>query len=98
MAELLATGTALPLRDVTGALEAVLAEALFASAVQFSQNPGSEQVRQAVAATLRRLTRSGCAAHVATEFGDHPETAGARMTSALAAVRAAYRGVPPIAA
>jgi len=70
--------------------EAVRAEALFASPLQPSDRPAAPQVRQAVAATLRRLRIQGCAAHLAGDFGDHPETAAARMTWALDTVRTAY--------
>jgi hypothetical protein len=70
--------------------EAVRAEALFASGLQCSQQPAAEQVRLAVASTLRRLGIRGCAAEVAGEFGDHPEVAVSRMTWALATVRTAY--------
>ena len=70
--------------------EAVRAEALFASTLQPSDRPTAPEVRQAVAATLRRLRIQGCAAHLAGDFGDHPETAAARMRWALATVRAAY--------
>jgi hypothetical protein len=47
-------------------------------------------VRDAVATTLRRLGIKGCAAEVAGEFGDHPESAVARMSWALATVRATF--------
>jgi hypothetical protein len=70
--------------------EAVRAEALFASALQASDRPSAEQVRATVAGTLRRLGIRGCAAQVAGEFGDHPETAVARMTWAIATVRTTY--------
>jgi hypothetical protein len=70
--------------------EAVRAEALFASTLQSSEMPSAERVRGTVTATLRRLGSRGCAAQVAGEFGDHPETAVARMTWALATVRAVY--------
>jgi len=70
--------------------EAVRADALFASNLQRSQQPAADAVRHAVATTLRRLGTGGCAAAVAVEFGDHPETAVARMTWALATVHAAY--------
>jgi hypothetical protein len=70
--------------------EAVRAEALFASTVQSSDEPTDVEVRGAVAATLRKLGIRGCAAVVAGEYGEHPETACARMAWALAAVRAAY--------
>jgi hypothetical protein len=70
--------------------EAVRAEALFASTLQCSDVPSAVQVRGAVAATLRKLGIRGCAAEVATEFGEHPDTACARMLWALATVRATY--------
>jgi hypothetical protein len=69
--------------------EAVLAEALFASTVQASECPEPDQVRRAVATTLRRLSSAGCAGRVATEYGDHPEAAVARMSWALATIRTA---------
>jgi hypothetical protein len=78
--------------------EAVRAEALFVSTLQSSEKPGAEQVRDAVAATLRRLGIKGCAEEVAGEFGDHPDSAVARMAWALATVRASYpprRSGPP---
>jgi hypothetical protein len=58
---------------------AVWAGALFASALQRSDEPSAGQVRQAAAAALRAYGRRGCAERVAQEFGDHPETAVARM-------------------
>ena len=67
-------------------------EALFASDLQCSQAPARGEIRTAVAATLRRIGVQGCAARVASEFGDHPETAVRRMAWALAEVRATYRG------
>ena len=70
--------------------EAVRAEALFVSYLQSSDSPAAQQVRDAVAATLRRLGIRVCAAEVAGEFGDHPESAVARMGWALATVRATY--------
>jgi hypothetical protein len=70
--------------------ETVRAEALFASTLQPSDRPTAPEVRQAVAETLRRLRIQGCAAHLAGDFGDQPESAAARMRWALATVRAAY--------
>jgi hypothetical protein len=71
-------------------IEAVRAEALFVSDLQSSESPAAEQVRGAVAVTLRRLGIRGCAAEVAGEFGDHPDCAVTRMAWALATVRATY--------
>jgi hypothetical protein len=60
------------------------AEALFASFLQPSQLPTSAQVADAVCDTMLRLGAGGCAAAVAGEYGDHPETAVPRMRWALA--------------
>jgi hypothetical protein len=70
--------------------EAIRAEALFASTLQPSESPTPDQVRRAVAATLRRLGIRGCAAELAGEFGDHPDVAAARMTWALATIHTVY--------
>ena len=83
---------------MTRTVEAVRAEALFVSTVQASEIPAADQVRNAVASTLRRLGVRGCAAWVAGEYGDHPETAAARMCWALATVRDAYPPARPLAA
>ena len=88
MAEILATKTSLPVGELAGTFEAVRAEALFVSTLQPSGSPSPGQVRRAVATTLRRLGIRGCAAQVAGEFGDHPDTAVARMSWALATVHA----------
>lgn len=69
-----------------------LAQALFASALQPSQHPTAAQVRAAIEAARR----ADCAAQVAQEAGDHPETYAARMRWALSAIAEAY--VPELAA
>ncbi len=94
MAEILATKTSLPGCEVPGTFEAVRAEALFASTVQPSGLPSPAQIRRAVTATLQRLGVRGCAAQVAGEFGDHPDTAVARMSWALATVHTVYPAPP----
>jgi hypothetical protein len=75
---------------MTRTVEALRAEALFVSTVQASEAPAADQVRRAVATTLRLLGVRGCATHVAGEYGEHPDTAAARMSWALATVRGAY--------
>jgi hypothetical protein len=55
------------------------ADAVFVSALQRSAQPTAGQVRRAVAETVRAFGSRGCAARVAQEFGDRPETATARM-------------------
>jgi hypothetical protein len=76
--------------EAPSSLEVTRAEALFASNLQSSESPSSDQIRRAVAATLRRLGSSGCSVHLAGEFGDHPDTTAARMTWALTAIRTVY--------
>jgi hypothetical protein len=66
------------------------ADALFASGVQRCDEPNAGQVRQAVATAIREFGYSGCAARVAQEFGDHPETAVIRMRWARAMAGAAF--------
>jgi hypothetical protein len=79
-----------PGRATPSTFEAVRAAALFASTLQSSESPSAAQVRHAVATTLRRLGSGECAAQTASEFGDHPDTAVARMTWALVTIRAVY--------
>jgi hypothetical protein len=55
------------------------ADALFVSALQRSDDPSAGQIRHAIAAAIGAFDYSGCAERVAQEFGDHPETAAARM-------------------
>jgi hypothetical protein len=69
---------------------AARADALFASALQRSDEPSTSQVEQAVAAAIGALGELGCAARVAQAFGEHPETAVPRMRWA----RAVLAGAP----
>jgi len=55
------------------------AEALFVSDLQPSQQPSNDEVRAAVTAVILRYGSEGCAACVAAEYGDHPDTAARRM-------------------
>ncbi|GAA3398087.1 hypothetical protein [Cryptosporangium minutisporangium] len=60
------------------------AEALFVSVLQPSDLPTPEEVRAAIASALRSCGGAdGCAARLAAEFGEHPETAVARMQWAI---------------
>ncbi|TDC64361.1 hypothetical protein E1200_20470 [Actinomadura sp. GC306] len=69
-----------------------LAEILFCCELQESGRPTAEQIRAAIDARLGACggDRRACAAIVAQEAGDHPDTYHARMRWALAAVSAAY--------
>jgi hypothetical protein len=62
------------------------ADALFASALQRSEEPSAAQVQQAIAAAIRAFGARGCAARVAQAYGEHPETAVPRMRWARAVV------------
>jgi hypothetical protein len=60
------------------------AQALFTSSLQPSDRPTVEQAVAALRHSLRRHGGSrGCAAVYATEYGEHPDTAPARMRWAL---------------
>jgi hypothetical protein len=74
---------------------AVRADALFVSALQRSDAPSSGQVRQAVAEAVRRYGDQGCAERVAQEYGDHPETAMARMRWARTLADEAFAEATP---
>jgi hypothetical protein len=72
-------------------ISTVRADALFASALQRSDQPGAAQVEQAIAAAVRAYGSSGCAGRVAQAYGEHPETAVLRMRWARAIVTSAQR-------
>jgi hypothetical protein len=90
MAEILAVKTSPRGREVRSTVAVARAEALFVSTLQSSESPAPDQVRGAIVTTVRRLGIGGCAAEVAGEFGEHPDTAAARMTWALATIRTVY--------
>ncbi len=54
-------------------------EALFVSALQPSDTPTADTIAGAITAAVHQFGPRGCAARMAQEFGDHPETAAARM-------------------
>ena len=72
----------------------VRADALFVSVLQGSDRPDAGQVRKAIAAAVRAYGGRGCAQRVAQEFGDHPETAVARMRWARAVAGEVF-ALPP---
>jgi hypothetical protein len=76
----------------TDIMDCARVEALFVSAVQPSDLATADQIRLAVRQTVRRHGTRGCAALVAYEFGEHPETALARMRWAAATVHATFTG------
>ena len=57
----------------------VRSEALFVSPLQPSDRAGIAQVEAAIVVVVRRFGDRGVAERVAQEFGDHPESAVARM-------------------
>ena len=90
MAEILTEEASLAGYETPDRLEAVRAAALFVSTLQSSGSPSADQIRRAVVTTLQRLGVPCCAAEVASEFGDHPDTAVARMSWALATINMVY--------
>jgi hypothetical protein len=67
----------------------VRAQALFASCLQPSEHATPTELARAIRDSLRgHHGAAGCAAVVATEDGDHPDAAAARMRWALAAAAA----------
>jgi hypothetical protein len=72
----------------------VWADALFVSVLQRSDEPDARQVRKAIAAAVRAYGGGGCAQQVAQEFGDHPDTAVARMRWARAVAAEVFTSPP----
>jgi hypothetical protein len=70
------------------------ADALFASVLQISDAPSAVQVKQAIDVATSALGDLGCAARVAQEFGEHPETAVTRMRWAREEVAFVFGGSP----
>jgi hypothetical protein len=60
--------------------------------LQRSDELSAWQVRQAVAAAVRRFGSRGCAGRVAEAYGEHPDLAAERMRWARRAVAAAFAG------
>ncbi|WP_067832481.1 hypothetical protein [Actinomadura kijaniata] len=71
-----------------------LAQLLFATRLQASERPTSEQIRAAIDERLCACggDRASCVAFVAQEAGDHPEAYAARMRWALRTVTDVYSG------
>ena len=74
---------------------AVWADALFVSVLQGAEKSDAGQIREAIAAAVRAYGSQGCAQRVAQEFGDHPETAVARMRWARAVAGEVFTPPPP---
>ncbi|MDT4957672.1 MAG: hypothetical protein QOD31_1471 [Pseudonocardiales bacterium] len=90
MAEILAVQASHRGYELPTPVAAARAGALFVSTLQPSESPAPDQVSRAIATTVRRFGIGGCSARMACEFGDHPDTAAARMTWALATIRTVY--------
>jgi hypothetical protein len=76
------------------AINIVRSHALFVSALQPSDDPDAEQIRQAITGAVRQYRSRGCAGRMAQEFGDHPETAVARMRWARQIVAETFAAAP----
>jgi hypothetical protein len=68
-------------------VQELAAEALFVSHLQPSENPSRQTLEATVTAMVLRYGSDGCAAGVAAEFGDHPESAVRRMCWVRAQLR-----------
>jgi len=53
--------------------------ALFTSPLQPSAAPDERTIAEAIRDAVRAFGTRGCAAHVAQEYGDHPDEAAGRM-------------------
>lgn len=73
-------------------INTVRCEALFASTVQRSESPSPAEMLDAITRAIRCLGSRGCAAYVAQEFGDRPETAVRRMHWAREQVAGLFAG------
>jgi hypothetical protein len=72
-------------RNVIIMTVAARAEALFASCLQPSDHPACAQIDDAIQVAIRTHGGvCGCAAALAAEYGEHPDTAAERMRWALA--------------
>jgi hypothetical protein len=69
-------------------IQTLQADALFASALQRSDDLSIIHIRRAIAMALDAYGAAGCAGRVAQEFGDHPESAAVRMRWARATAAA----------
>jgi hypothetical protein len=78
-------------------LNTIRCEALFASTLQRFENAEPDRVHAVIMAAVRDFGSRGCAARVAQEFGDHPDTAILRMRWARRVVGEFY-GVERLAA
>src|SRR5271165_7066512 len=80
-------------------IQTLQADALFASALQRSDDLSIIHIRRAIAMALDAYGAAGCAGRVAQEFGDHPETAAVRMrwARAMAAADSSVLGRKPVA-
>ncbi len=88
--------------DARQILTVARAEALFTSELSAYSPHSAEQIATAIARTIRaRGGVRGCMVEVAGAYGDHPETAAARMRWARGIIdqpHTAHRGRDPVEA
>jgi hypothetical protein len=68
--------------------------ALFVSVQQRSDLIRGEAVREAINRAISEFGVNGCTARVAEEFGDHPDTAVARMRFVRAVIEQTFTPAP----
>jgi hypothetical protein len=76
-------------------LTAARAEALFTSQLATGSRPSHQIVETAIRIAVRAHGVRGCAARMATEYGDHPELAVPRMRWARDVVEQLYEARRP---
>ena len=72
--------------------DSVRCAALFVAAHQRDRIVGTQAVREAIDRTIGEFGATECAARVAEEFGNHPDTAVSRMRWARAVVEQTFPG------
>jgi hypothetical protein len=85
----------MPARASRPIIECARAQALFVSDLQPHEEPTVERVQATIAEVIRRYGVRGCLARVAEEYGEHPETAVARMRWARETAERAFGAPAP---
>ena len=75
-------------------INSVRCEALFASSLQRGECGTVERVHEAITLAVRQFGSIGCAAQVAQEFGDHPDSAVTRMRWIREVIADTYQARP----
>ena len=86
------TATLIALTQMT--MNGARCQALFSSGLQPSDTPTADMVATAISRAVQQFGAGGCAGRMAQEFGDHPDTAAARMRWVRQLIQAPRRPQP----